>query len=506
MKFKWTFLMVLMLLAIFTIACTSAADNLTNEIVLGEDSGENNGISSSEVIEETISQTEESVLTQSVEVSSYSELANKIEAAKGTNLKEYTINLKGGTYSATGNMIEWGSSSGTKTLIINGNGATLDGNNQYAFMKVQQDYTLVLNNIRIVNFAKHGTSGFVSDINGGAVYVADLGSLVIDHCEFANNHAKDGGAIYSDGILVIRNSIFAKNSADSGGGAIETKGGKCDIQSSVFENNNAQTGGAIYAGSNGAIITNNLFTKNEAGKSGGAIHNGFWRSHDSNIVVYDRWGNRIEGTREYFGLDTSVIKNIFTYNKAEKGSAVNNVVSSILIDSNEFYSNSASSAASEVIVNDQADVDISGNVIRGTNYYTISNSGKYSKITNNLFDDARDRTFTIAGAGTYLISNGDKASTKKATPKLTAKKATFKAKAKVKKYSITIKAGKKALAKVKVYLKVKGKTYSAKTKSNGKATFKIKNLKKKGTYKATITFKGDKSYNKVTKTVKIKVK
>ena len=39
----------------------------------------------------------------------------------------------------------------------------------------------------------------------------------------------------------------------------------------------------------------------------------------------------------------------------------------------------------------------------------------------------------------------------------------------------------------------------------GKATFKITKLTKKGTYKATITFKGDKNYKKVTKKAKIRV-
>ena len=57
-----------------------------------------------------------------------------------------------------------------------------------------------------------------------------------------------------------------------------------------------------------------------------------------------------------------------------------------------------------------------------------------------------------------------------------------------------------------VRITVKGKTYTAKTNSKGKAIFKIKNLKKKGTYKATVTYKGDKNYNKVIKTVKITVK
>ena len=95
---------------------------------------------------------------------------------------------------------------------------------------------------------------------------------------------------------------------------------------------------------------------------------------------------------------------------------------------------------------------------------------------------------------------------KKLTPKLTAKKKTFKKSKKVKKYTVTLKANNKALAKVKLTLKVKGKTYKAKTNAKGKATFKIKNLKKKGTFKAKVKFAGNTYYNAVTKTVKIKIK
>jgi hypothetical protein len=62
------------------------------------------------------------------------------------------------------------------------------------------------------------------------------------------------------------------------------------------------------------------------------------------------------------------------------------------------------------------------------------------------------------------------------------------------------------MKKVKVTLKVNKKTYTAKTNAKGKATFKIKKLTKKGTYKATVTYKGNAYYNKVTKKVKIKIR
>lgn len=95
--------------------------------------------------------------------------------------------------------------------------------------------------------------------------------------------------------------------------------------------------------------------------------------------------------------------------------------------------------------------------------------------------------------------------TKKAV-KITAKKKTFKAKAKNKKYTITLKAANKAVKGLKVTLKVKGKTYKATTNAKGKATFNLKKLTKKGKYSAVIKFKGTGLYKAATKKVKITVK
>ena len=119
---------------------------------------------------------------------------------------------------------------------------------------------------------------------------------------------------------------------------------------------------------------------------------------------------------------------------------------------------------------------------------SYSGDGNYAPITQNT-------TLTIKAPAVV----------KKAT-KIVAKTKTFKTKVKVKKYSITLKSGNTLLKKVKVTLKVKGKTYTATTNSKGKATFNIKNLKKKDTYNAVIKFKGNENYKASSKKVKIKVK
>ena len=129
-------------------------------------------------------------------------------------------------------------------------------------------------------------------------------------------------------------------------------------------------------------------------------------------------------------------------------------------------------------------------------------------IPSNLVPKTYTATITFAGKDNYLKSSKSvKVTVKKATVKMTAKAKTFKVKTKTKKYTITLKNNKgKVMKSTKVTLKVNGKTFSAKTNSKGVATFKITNLKKKGTFKATIKYAGSKYYNKLTKTVKITVK
>jgi len=145
--------------------------------------------------------------------------------------------------------------------------------------------------------------------------------------------------------------------------------------------------------------------------------------------------------------------------------------------------------------------------LNGAKTYSTDRNGQVRVSIKALAPKKYSAKVTFNGNANYLKStNTIKVTVKKATPKLTAKKKTFKKSVKVKKYTITLKYGKTALKKVKVYIKIKGKTYKATTNKKGKATFKIKKLTKKGTFKSKITFKGNKYYNKVTKKVKIKVK
>ena len=146
--------------------------------------------------------------------------------------------------------------------------------------------------------------------------------------------------------------------------------------------------------------------------------------------------------------------------------------------------------------------------INGVKYMTTDSNGQVKLSLMNIAPNGYNVAINFAGNAKYVKSaTAAKVTIKKATPKLSAAKKTFKRKVKTKKYTIALKTNNnKALSGVNVVLKVKNMKFTAKTNSAGKATFNIKKLTKKGNYKSTVSFGGNKFYNAVSKTVKIIVK
>ena len=133
------------------------------------------------------------------------------------------------------------------------------------------------------------------------------------------------------------------------------------------------------------------------------------------------------------------------------------------------------------------------------------------KATITLTDGTYGAVVTYSGSDKYAgFTKTIKVTVKKQIikkhSKIVAKKKTFMAKTKTKKYTVTLKSGKTPIKKVKLIIKIGKKTFKAKTNAKGKATFKIKKLAKKGKYTAKITFKGNKYYKATTKKVKIVLK
>ena len=121
-------------------------------------------------------------------------------------------------------------------------------------------------------------------IHGGAVYALDRCSAKFIDCTFTNNTAETGGAVY-DAIAVkssYENCYFIGNYAKYKGGAMYFDyGARPTIKNSKIEYNIAGAqGGAIATISRASQVENTIvkiddtvFSNNQAGNQGGAIYN-----------------------------------------------------------------------------------------------------------------------------------------------------------------------------------------------------------------------------------------
>ena len=387
---------------------------------------------------------------------------------------------------------------------------------------------------------------------GGAIMADDYANII--NSTFNSNNATTGGAVYSDSETNISNSTFSNNTAINGG-AITVNDGA--IVNSTFTKNFANdTGGAIYV--SGDLNLDKINFNNNTAVNGSAnIY-----SDDAHITM--AMNMTISMTNITFGntlkvkvtMPKGITKgtiNVYVNGKAYKTNLTSNQATvnianlnsgsydvNVLYVGSEYNSTTfnydvdvfqkpivINAAKKSFIINYAGKYyvtikDKNGKVIAGQKV-SVYISNKYIKTaTTNKKGVA---TITIpasklkslkAGTKTLKVTTSDnfnpnsksvKVTIKKEKTKIVAKKKTFQKSLKTKKYTVTFKNSKnKALKKAKVYLKVKGKTYTAKTNSKGKATFKITKLNKKGKFTAKITFKTNKYYKSVSKNVKLTIK
>jgi len=205
-----------------------------------------------------------------IEVHNYTELENAVNNASSTGV-DTTIRLLEGSYNNTGT-ITW--KTGGMVLTIDGNGQTINGQQQQVFYI--NGASMILKNIIITN---------ATSSDGGAIS-NDYGTLTVSNSTFNNNQATGdgfgGGAIYNYfGTLTVSNSTFNNNQATGdgfGGGAIFDQSTfiLTNISSCNFINNTALQSAAIFA-YGGVNLTNNTFKENIATDNKETIDlNGFW--------------------------------------------------------------------------------------------------------------------------------------------------------------------------------------------------------------------------------------
>ena len=160
-----------------------------------------------------------------------------------------------------------------------------------------------------------------------SIYISSTGKLELYFSQLNYNEGESGGAIYSEGELIIDNSSFMLNSAVNNGGAIfVASNSKLNLSNSELTDNSAENGGVVYIspGTIGVALDFNNINFNIATKNGGGIY-----SSDELLLVGNNFVNNFaeNGGAIYLSFDTPTNEflmdnNDFSYNNASNGGAL----------------------------------------------------------------------------------------------------------------------------------------------------------------------------------------
>lgn len=181
-------------------------------------------------------------------------------------------------------------------------------------------------------------SGYYQIEEGGGA-ITSLKVLTVDNCEFMDNTALKGGAIFGiaafdsylnpSNYVKITNSNFHDNVAQSGGAVCSNF--NMTVDKSVFDKNtaNGYGGGAINTGfkSNDNNFTNSNFTNNLAHNYGGAIASS--HSHVNNCLFENNEANH---GGAIFSLSFDIKKSTFKNNVGVQGNETIVVVDKLTKD------------------------------------------------------------------------------------------------------------------------------------------------------------------------------
>ena len=313
-----------------------------------------------------------------------------------------------------------------------------------------------LNNMSIYNTIFDNNQVPYEYSMGGAIYNEKY--LYLCNCSFKNNKAWYGGAICNTKYLEIINSTFEKNQAYESGGAVDSN--KLILENNLFYQNSAKDGGAVCTANN-ITITNNTFKENSANESGGAIAV-FGHNYTKN----------------------SIKSNIFIKNNALNGSAIYNNETKINIIQNRFIQNNLinSTITNNNILVNNTPLTLENNVNFTNTYYP----GQIETLKNCYIADN--------------IVNDNQTETRLTIP-------TYKQKQYKQKVPITGKLkdkNGKLIKNATIQIKVNNKTFNTRTNNEGIYKYLIK-ASIIGTNNITVTYKGNKDYQKTTNKTTFKV-
>lgn len=254
--------------------------------------------------------------------------------------------------------------------------------------------------------------------------VASTGDLTINDVTLKNGIANIGGAIYSQGQLIVENVTFTQNtstvnnSSTGGGGAIMMSGGSLDVMESTFYDNVAYRGGGVFArNSQVSINYTDIFT-NEAYSWGGFIYTtGDTDFTGQTIFAQGNLVSGIGGGGVFYlasgASNTSLIEeSTFLHNEAYRGGVIQTATPTTIKNST-IYSNTGRSYAGGIYNSSTTtltNVTVSHNVApQGAGIYNDSGSLilQNTIVANSLnSEDCYRSTGTVDATANNLIEDG----------------------------------------------------------------------------------------------------
>lgn len=246
------------------------------------------------------------------------------------NSNNFSSSFTGNRVEGNGGAIENTGNLTVNRVYFNSNESRVDTQNRYGFGGAIDNYVSADNNNPELFVSNSVFTNNRAYSYGGAI-ANRAGSATISDSIFINNTAQgdsatagEGGAILNSANMVITNSYFSGNSADTYGGAIANRAGEqgsnqdtsseLEINNSIFTNNTtANGGGAIFnAGSSDAdvtrtvIVRNSTFSNNTTTNNngdGGAVYNSGASGSDGNDGIMQISGSTFENntSRRYGG-------------------------------------------------------------------------------------------------------------------------------------------------------------------------------------------------------------
>jgi len=175
---------------------------------------------------------------------------------------------------------------------------------------LEGEFNITLNNLTIRYGLPTGIEPGILE-RGGGLYATFFNSLIITNVTFYQNHAEEGGGLFSGGNPIISNVSFVENSSIGNGGGMFNSHGSPILNNVSFNNNSAHGGAGMINLSGSPILIEVFFNNNIANLYGGGLSNQMNCSPIlTNIVFSENEAEYGGGVFDFFNNTQQVYKNV----------------------------------------------------------------------------------------------------------------------------------------------------------------------------------------------------